>query len=81
VSTPFNNQWVLGRARSRRRPRPSGPREAAAQVPGGAHATQEAQAGTLPPNPRHGAHADARLDLAFMARAARKRPRWIDRDT
>jgi hypothetical protein len=80
VSTAFNNQWVLGRARSRRRQRKTDSRAGATHTPGGSHAPQESHA-ALPDNPRHAGHADARLGLAFMARAARKRPRWIDRDT
>ena len=79
MGTPFNNQWVLGRARSRRRQRTTHQQEGATHAPTG---SQESRAATLPRNPRHGGGPeDARLGLAFMARASRKRPRWIDRDT
>jgi hypothetical protein len=80
VSTPFNNQWVLGRARSRRRQRKTDSRAGATHAEGGSRAPQKSHAG-LAANPRYAGHADARSGLAFMARAARKRPRWVDRDT
>ena len=67
MSTPYNNQWLLGRSRRRRRTAGSGafgpplappPREPHEQQASGAH---------------------ERL-LPLDRRPVRKRPRWIDRD-
>jgi hypothetical protein len=74
MSTPYNDQWVLGRPRGRRRGR------AAAS---GAFGSRTDLQG-LPPRegrePQDKGRAEQAPSRAF-AGAVRKRPRWIDRDT
>ncbi len=103
MSTPFNNQWVLRRARARVRERaamagslepPADPHERERQwrresdeprelrEPREPHEPQESpEAGVPPREERRGGHPRSGFGAAFTARAARKRPRWIDRDT
>ena len=75
MSTPYNNQWVLRHARSRwrRRTSPAGSGalgQPPVPLPHEPHGPHERQASPAPERPRP----------AFR-RPARKRPRWIDRDT
>ena len=90
MTTPINNQWVLGRARSRRRDRAAMPgeirhsahirdqdqAEAKAQ-PQRSEVEHHAQPQTSAPreHPRGG------FGPALAQSVMRKRPRWIDRDT
>lgn len=68
MTTPYNNQWVLGRRRGRRRGR--------AAASGAIGQTIDPQRQLQ--NDGHGGQAGSR---PAVAGAARKRPRWIDRDT
>ena len=67
MSTPYNNEWVLGR--SRRRVPPRQPQEGS--EPQDPRATREPRGKGRPEQdgPR------------VLTGAPRKRPRWIDRDT
>ncbi|HVN46868.1 MAG TPA: hypothetical protein VMT66_16685 [Steroidobacteraceae bacterium] len=67
MSTPFNNQWLLGRARARRRERPPAAPEAAA-VP---------RQAAVPRHPRR----TPGFGPAVAGTTMRKHPRWVDRDT
>ena len=91
MSTPFNNQWVLGRLRARWRKRDhaagSGtPGEPPASLPELPHEPLPEQ---QPPAskshakhaPRNPAHTIRERPRAASSRTARKHPRWIDRDT
>jgi hypothetical protein len=87
MSIPYNDQWVLGRSRWRRRQR---------AVLGGALGPPSDPPGRERPEPRdhherHGPHGRGLsrenrhrrhpgFDPAFTGGAARKPPRWIDRD-
>ncbi len=96
MSTPFNNQWVLHRARARLRARaamaarleqPADPHERrqglrASEGPRELPEPQESHEAGIPREERRGGqHPRSGPGAAFTARAARKRPRWIDRDT
>jgi hypothetical protein len=82
MSTPHNDQWVLGRWRRR-------VHAAGSDALGQARAPLREQPHAQPPSskshgkhaprsPGHGAHDHPRPSSGG---AARKRPRWIDRDT
>jgi hypothetical protein len=78
MGTSFNNQWVLGRAASRRgEPIPDSSGEEG-QPRADAHRAGDPH--RLPANARSG-HGAAALGLVITRRRVRKHPRWIDRDT
>jgi hypothetical protein len=71
MSTPYNNQWVLGRSRARwRRRAPAAAGDALGQPPV-----------ALPQGPHERAPSVHDRPRTSLGRPARKRPRWIDRDT
>jgi hypothetical protein len=76
MGTTYNNQWVLGRTRTRWRRRAGaagtgGLGQPVDPLPPETHTHEpHAPASPVPPRPR-----------AAFARPVRKRPRWIDRDT
>ncbi len=81
MSTPYNDQWILGRPRWRRRKR--------AAANGALGHTSDAQPRQLhephDTSSASGPHGSETAEQAGTRRAfagtARKRPRWIDRDT
>lgn len=88
MSTPYNNQWALGRLRVRWARRADATASGALAEPSAALPEQPQQ----PPPPSstsHGKHAARspahtareRSRRASWGRAARKHPRWVDRDT
>jgi len=96
MSTPYNNQWVLGRLRARWRRRahaagssvlgqPCGPLPE--QLP--EQPPEESHEPPPPPSsrsrtkrvPRSPAHGARERPRTAPSRTARKHPRWIDRDT
>ena len=71
MSTPYNNQWVLGRSRARwRRRMPDTSSGALGQPPA-----------PLPHEPERQPGAVHERAQSASGRPVRKRPRWIDRDT
>jgi hypothetical protein len=79
MSTPFNNQWVLGRPRWRRRGRAA---MSGALPPPSDPPAQEGrphETGASRDN-RRGRTRIPGFDPAFTGGAAGKPPRWIDRD-
>jgi len=85
MSTPYNNQWVLGRLRARWRRRAHAAASGALAEPSAALPEQPQP----PPSskshgkhaPRNPAHAARERPRPASGRAARKHPRWVDRDT
>ena len=71
MSTPYNNQWVLGRSRARWR------RRGRAAASGGVGEPPVA----LPQEPHERPPSVHERPQPALGRAVRKRPRWIDRDT
>jgi hypothetical protein len=76
MTTPYNNQWALGRARWRRRER-AAVRGTLAQAPPPPRPEQHEQ----PQRPGGQEHASRERTGSLLGGAARKRPRWVDRDT
>jgi len=87
MSTPYNNQWVLGRLRARWRRRAHAAASGARAEPSAA--LPEQPQSQPPPSsesrgkhaPRNPAHAARERPRPASGRAARKHPRWVDRDT
>jgi hypothetical protein len=87
MSTPYNNQWALGRSRWRSRgasgalgpppdpPGEEGPERREHHDRQGSHETGASREN------RHGGRPAPGFDPAFTGGAGRKPPRWIDRDT
>jgi hypothetical protein len=86
MSTPYNNQWILGRLRARWRKRAHPAVSAGLEQP---RAPLREQSHERPPSSRsHGKHAPRSPGHGAHDRprpssggAVRKRPRWVDRDT
>ena len=96
MSTPYNNQWVLGRLRARWRRRAHAAAGGALAEPSAALPTHGLPGHALPEQPReqppssksHAKHAPRSPTHAARerprpasGRAARRHPRWVDRDT
>jgi len=87
MSTPYNNQWVLGRLRARWRRRAHAEASGALAEPSAALPEQPQP--QSPPSskshdkhaPRNPAHTARERSRPASGRAARKQPRWVDRDT
>jgi len=86
MSTPYNNQWVLGRlrARWRRRAHAAGSGtlgEPRAPLPEQPHEPPPSSKSRGKHAARGPSHAARERPRPASGRAARKHPRWIDRDT
>ena len=85
MSTPYNNQWVLGRLRARWRRRAHAAASGALAEPNAALPAQPQPPPSSKPHgkhaPRNPAHAARERPRPASGRAARKHPRWVDRDT
>jgi hypothetical protein len=87
MSTPYNNQWILGRPRRRGRVELSDALRPASDRP--SQERQERNERRDRHGPRdsgasrengHRVHLPRDFDPAFTGGASRKPPRWIDRD-